>query len=391
MKKIIGILIAVAILATCMATTVFAAAGTISVSTKTIEVSEAGERMTVVVKNEQPITSFTMSLTYADELELVSIQAGDVAGSSFNSKGANVVGWAAAEETYPAGSTLFTATFKFKEGVAVVAGKTYAVGLTLGANGAIGGADRTEVPLECVTGGIKIKDNVTPPAHEHNYVLVSHVEATCTSAGYDFYQCSCGDGYHANMVGALGHDMGQAVKMNEKAASCGVKGSYDLVKTCKRAGCGYTESKTIYTDALNHNGKIVDRKAATCTENGYIKYECTNCHATYTKVIKATGHNFMKDGKYCYGFNATHHWLICQTCGFTTAPEAHDHDQQYDGYWWCVCGHRGDAVKKPAAGGDYDDVPQTGDITGYVTFGAVAMISMAAAAAYVCTRKFAKK
>ena len=44
---------------------------------------------------------------------------------------------------------------------------------------------------------------------------------------------------------------------------------------------------------------------------------------------------------------------------------------------------------EPVKPGD-DDVPQTGDMAGLMVFGAVAMISMVAGAAYVCKRKFAK-
>lgn len=342
MKKIIGILIAVAILATCMAANVYAASGTITVGTKEIEASKAGSEVTLYVTNEQPITSFTMSLDFDSELELVSVVNGGVAGSSFNNYGSNVAGWANANETYPAGSILFKVTFKVPADAQP--GDFYNVGLTMNSNGGIYDADRNEVAFAPVAGGIKVKEDPTQPSEEPTK---PSEEPTKPSE--------------------------EPTKPSEEPT----KPSDEPTKP--------SEHEHSYTKTV---------KAPTCTEKGYTLYKCACGDSYKADFVNALGH-YYKDanGKLCYEFNDTVHWLVCQRkgCGHCDVAEKHEHDQQHGGYWWCVCGHRGPAVKKPIHNGDYDDVPQTGDITGYVTFGAVAVISMAAAAAYVVSRKVAKK
>ena len=300
MKRFIGILIAVAILASCMATAVFAAAGTISVQTKTIKVEEAGNEVTLSVKNAEEITSYTMALSYdASQLELVSVKNGGVAGSSFNAYGDNVVGWAAANEAFPAGSTLFVATFKIK--VEAKAGDYFKVGLTMDSNGGIYDANRDEVTFAPVAGGIKIE----APAHEHKYTtVVEEFKATCEEAGYEIRKCECGETKKFDTDTALGHIHGKP-----------------------------------------------------------------------------------------YHHNKDHHWFECTrkvgegVCGVKSKLEEHVYDlpdssNPYIKY--CVCGRSINTY--------VPDVPvvPAGDMTTTVAFGTMAMIFVAAAAAYVASRKFAK-
>ena len=58
----------------------------------------------------------------------------------------------------------------------------------------------------------------------------------------------------------------------------------------------------------NHDGKVIERKAATCTEDGYVTYECKQCASTWKETLPATGHTEVVDA----GVKAT-----CETAGKT--------------------------------------------------------------------------
>lgn len=94
----------------------------------------------------------------------------------------------------------------------------------------------------------------TPEPHEHSYVEKVTKEATCTAAGELTHTCEiCGDAYITEIA-----------KIEHKYKETVVK--------------------------------------ATCTENGYTKYECTCGDSYKDKETKATGHSFTH---YVYDNNAT--------------------------------------------------------------------------------------
>ena len=70
------------------------------------------------------------------------------------------------------------------------------------------------------------EENVDPPVgHTHTYsawVVVD--EPTCTEEGLRERTCSCGE-KETEMIAALGHTAGEAVRENEKAPTCTAKGS----------------------------------------------------------------------------------------------------------------------------------------------------------------------
>ena len=343
MKKIISFFIAVLLVASVL--TVGVAAAEVKTQVKGANVTaKAGETVTVnfVIEGNTGFDAANMTVSVAAPLEIVGMTKG-----LMNNGLINEAYWLinhASAATITEDGVLFSVSVKVADDAAA---GTYPVNLSV----KMIESYSVSLNYEVKAGSITIKgedpkpsepDPSEPPVHEHSYIATV-TAPTCTAKGYTTYTCSCGDSYVADYVNALGHDWKHAY-----------------------------------------------HKDATCTEDGFDKYDCSRCDAEYYEAIKATGHVYMKDGKLNYAFNDTHHWFVCVKCGHTTEWEKHDHNQKHDGYWWCECGHRGaKVVVKPS--GDYDDVPQTGDITPYVTFGAVALISMAAAAAYVVTRKVAKK
>ena len=84
--------------------------------------------------------------------------------------------------------------------------------------------------------------------------------ATCTEAGYtgDTYCADCGEKIaDGEVIAALGHTAGEAVKENEKPATCTEDGSYDSVVYCSACGAELSRetvvvaascASSVYTD-----------------------------------------------------------------------------------------------------------------------------------------------
>ena len=136
----------------------------------------------------------------------------------------------------------------------------------------------------------RTEDVVIPASHKY----VAEVTApTCTAEGYTTYTCSvCGDNYTADEEAALGHTAAEAVVENEVAATCKVDGSYDLVVYCSVCDEELSRNTEVVKATDEHvYAEVVDEKAATCTEDGYVTKAC-GCGETETTVVPATGHDY---------------------------------------------------------------------------------------------------
>ena len=115
-------------------------------------------------------------------------------------------------------------------------------------------------------------------------------EATCTEDGSVTYTCTvCGD-TKVEKLPAAGHKAGEAVKENEKAATCTEEGSYESVVYCSVCKAELSREE-VTVAALGHSwdeGKVT--KEATCTEDGSVTYTCTVCGDTKVEKLPATGH-----------------------------------------------------------------------------------------------------
>ena len=193
------------------------------------------------------------------------------------------------------------------------------------------------------------------------------------------------------------HTAGDPFIEVEKQPTCTETGvQYKIVKCTV---CGEVISKDKETiPALGHKygEEPIKVVAPTCTEQGYSVYACTVCgHEKNDDFVAAAGHKYLNDSndyKY-YNKHYAKHWHICWVCAFGDGAEldpqeafhgvaSHKYDIEDGDRLYCVCGR---SIEK-----GLDPQPDDGDITGLFVMGAVALISMAAAAAYVCKRKFAK-
>ena len=167
--------------------------------------------------------------------------------------------------------------------------------------------------------------------HAHDYESVVKAP-TCTEAGYTTFTCECGDSYTGNEVAALGHkavSAGNAVAadcitagkeadtvcsvcdaviaegavipaLGHKAVSAGNAVAADCTTAGKEADtvcsvCDAVIAEGAVIPAKGHNHVADSVKTATCDEDGYTTYKCTNCGDTYTgDVVEAAGHDYSK-------------------------------------------------------------------------------------------------
>ena len=152
---------------------------------------------------------------------------------------------------------------------------------------------------------VMARETIVIPKTGHNLVTDPAVAPTCTETGLtEGKHCnSCGRVIEAQeTIEALGHTPGEAVKENEKAASCAEAGSYDSVIKC--TVCGQEISRdTITVDKSAHTPgeeEIENRQIASCEEGGsYDKVVyCTVCHTELSREtvnVDKTDHTVVTD------------------------------------------------------------------------------------------------
>ena len=129
------------------------------------------------------------------------------------------------------------------------------------------------------------------PATDHMYGK-EVVEPTCTEEGYTKYTCVyCSDSYTTDKVPALGH---AEVVISGQEPTCEEDG-WTESSYCKRCQATLKAKETI--PALGHdwdNGVVTTQ--ATCTKDGVKTYTCKRDSShTYTEAIPATGHMYGKE------------------------------------------------------------------------------------------------
>ena len=139
-------------------------------------------------------------------------------------------------------------------------------------------------------------------------------EATCTSKGIKTYTCAICESTRIEELPSTGHRNTEL--RNTKEATC-IEEGYTGDIYCKDCGARISAGQKISKTAHNwDNGKTTQE--ATCTSGGVKTYTCTNCQATRTEEIPATGHGtqitkFAKKAS-CKSEGYTGD-IYCQTCG----------------------------------------------------------------------------
>ncbi len=267
MKKMISLLVVLALLTAGMVIAAFATDNTVIAVEKTV--AAAGEEVTleVVITNNPGFAAAKFTVEYDETaLTLVGVDTtGCLLEGATENDAKGVVAFAATSNKTEDG-VLFTVTFKVNEGVADGA---YDVSVTLGK---FIQADRTAIAYTVDAGCVNV-------VHACDLQDVEEVPATCTENGVKAHQkCSlCGKLYvdgvevtEADLVIEAGHTEGEVKIENEKAATCTEEGSHDEVVYC--SVCGEELSrKTVVDEKLAHTEgevKIENEVPATCTTEG---------------------------------------------------------------------------------------------------------------------------
>ena len=197
-----------------------------------------------------------------------------------------------------------------------------------------------EVLYRCAECGYEIMD--WSSALGHDYVYIKTQAPTCLEEGYDAYECSrCQDSYTAS-ISKLAHVEG--THSTTKQPTCTEEGRWtalcELCKTelngylppvghhvvtnvikqvtcteagiiehaCDRDGCDYSYVEYIYSE---HNFVLNERVEPTCTVDGKIVYQCTNCGEERIEVITG-GHQY--EGKVTKPATVSEEGIMTYTC-----------------------------------------------------------------------------
>lgn len=118
----------------------------------------------------------------------------------------------------------------------------------------------------------------------HTYVPVI-TPPTCTERGYTTHACSCGASYVDTYVAALGHSWDEGKATPPTCVDAGI-----TTFTCTRCEDSYVDT---YVDALGHDfSEWTETEAATCTEKGAERRDCSRCEHYETREVEALGHNY---------------------------------------------------------------------------------------------------
>ena len=113
---------------------------------------------------------------------------------------------------------------------------------------------------------------VIPHVHSYKDVVTA---PTCTAKGYTTHTCVCGDSYVDSIVPATGHSWGTWTKDDNDHHK----------RVCAN------DASHVETNPHVWDGGIVTTEA-TCTEAGVKTYTCSDCKATKTEPVEATGHKY---------------------------------------------------------------------------------------------------
>ncbi|MCR5823605.1 MAG: hypothetical protein K6G60_04145 [Lachnospiraceae bacterium] len=164
------------------------------------------------------------------------------------------------------------------------------------------------------------------PTGKHNYVSRVAISPTCTSQGQMEYTCSvCGDTYK-RIIEKAPHDI-ELISVYE--ATC----THDRVEHYE-CDCGYYEKKEIPNTALGHDYIHEITSEATCTSDGYGKYTCSRCGASYGESIPRKGHSYKYVETVGTGCTENKKEIYeCSECGHKDRREKADSYTGHDYLW----------------------------------------------------------
>ncbi len=120
--------------------------------------------------------------------------------------------------------------------------------------------------------------------HVHSYSNVT-IDPTCTTPGVNKDVCECGDEINVSYIPSLGHSYASEVI---REATCSQDG---IIKyTCTNENCGYYYTVTTHTE---HN-YVMTVIEPTCTEDGATVYTCSKC-GSINKISIPASHSYTSE------------------------------------------------------------------------------------------------
>lgn len=180
-------------------------------------------------------------------------------------------------------------------------------------------------------------EKISTPTHvewvDGQYTSTVITEPTCTVNGLRRDTCSiCGEKRTVTVESKGGHEW---YEVSRTEATCSAQGA--VYYNC--SNCTATKKENL--EKLAHTNELTEEVAPGCTTAGYKTYRCSVCGATTKEILNATGHTASEDS-YTITQAAT-----CETDGAATAVCA-------------TCGESFDIVIA-ATGHDYEDVITAAD------------------------------
>jgi chitodextrinase len=140
------------------------------------------------------------------------------------------------------------------------------------------------------------------------------VEPTCIKDGVMTYECTTCGFENTTIIPATGHTEGEVVVENEIPATCGANGSYDNVVCCTVCDAELSRATVVVVATGEHvYAEVVDEKAATCIEDGYVTKAC-GCGVTDTTTVLATGHTEVAEAVYPTCTTDGYELVKCSVC-----------------------------------------------------------------------------
>ncbi len=158
-----------------------------------------------------------------------------------------------------------------------------------------------------------------------------------------------------------------AVTKKTTDPTCEKQGKTVYTASVTFRGGSHSDTKEKTVSALGHSFKKIEERKATCAEDGWIRYSCTNCGQVKNETLPKTGHLYggwtAKDGSV--------HERSCRICGKTESV-SHDFGASWsnDGtdHWHecSVCGEKKDGAKHALGMEPTETSPQVCTVCGRI-------------------------
>ncbi len=179
--------------------------------------------------------------------------------------------------------------------------------------------DKGYTTYTCTDCGDSYRAYYTDRTSDHDYSSAVTKLPTCTEEGVKTFTCSvCGDKY-TESIDMIEHTPAEAVKENEKPATCTAKGSYDSVVYCSECNTELSRD-TKELEIVDHTPATDKAVAPTCEQTGLTEgSHCSVCGVILVaqNTINAKGHTPVTDKAVPATFKAAGktEGSHCSTCG----------------------------------------------------------------------------